>query len=109
MQTVASDLSLFFRWSRSQLTGLIASYVDDTLAWSESSFSKLTEETRKIFEAKSHEYENMRFSGVYIDRSDNSFNIHRRGYIDCLKPIGRKLCTVTTEWYSIIMAHPQSS
>ena len=29
----------------------------------------------------------MRFSGVYIDRSHNGFNIHQRPYIDRLKPL----------------------
>ena len=52
MQTVDSDMSLFFRRARGQLTGLLASYVDDTLACDDSSFSQLTEETQKRFEFK---------------------------------------------------------
>ena len=87
MRTVASDMSLFSRRARGQLTGLLASYVDETLACGDSSFSQLPEETRKRFEVKSREYENMRFSGVYIDRSDNGFDIHQRPYIDHLKPL----------------------
>ena len=87
MQTVASGMSLFFRRARGQLTGLLVSYVDDTLACGESSFSQLTVENRKRFEVKSHEYENMRFSDFYSDRSDNGFNILQRPYIDRLKPL----------------------
>ncbi len=87
MKTFASDMSLVFRRARVQLTLLLASYVDDTLACGGSSFSQLTEETRKIFKVKSHEYDNMRFSNVYTDRSDNGFNIHQRPYIDLLKPL----------------------
>ncbi len=87
MQTVASDMSLFFRRAKGELTGLLASYVDDTLACSDSSFSQLTEETRKRFEVKPREYENLRFSDFYIERSDNGFNFHQRPYIDRLKPL----------------------
>ncbi len=39
MKTVSSDMSLFFRQARGQLTGILASYVDDTLACGDSSFS----------------------------------------------------------------------
>ncbi len=76
MQTVAIDICLFFRRARGRLTRLIASYFDDTLACGDSSFSQLTEDTRKKFEVKSREFDNMWFSRVYIDRSDNRFNIH---------------------------------
>ncbi len=77
----------FFRRTRGHLTGLLASYVNEMLACSDSSFSQLTEEVRKRFEVKSREYDKMRFSGVYIDLSDSGFNIHQRPYIDRLKPL----------------------
>ncbi len=86
MKTIAIDMSMLFRRARGQLTGLLASYVDDALACGDSSFSQLTDETRKRFEGKSHEYDNMRFSDIYIDLSDNGFNIHEHPYIDRLNP-----------------------
>ncbi len=55
MRTVAIDMSLLFRWARIQLNGLLAFYVDDTLACRDYSFSQLTEEIRKRFEVKSRE------------------------------------------------------
>ncbi len=42
MKTVGRDMSLFFRRGRGQLTGILASYADDTLACGDSSFSQLT-------------------------------------------------------------------
>ncbi len=87
MNTVASDIYLVFRRARGQLTVLLGSFIDDTLACGDSSFSQLTDETRKEFELSSREYEKTRFSGVYIDRSDNGFYIHQRTYIDLLKPL----------------------
>ncbi len=65
----------------------IASYVDDTLACGESSFSQLTEEARTSLEANSREYDSIRFSVVYIDLSDNGFNIHQRLYVDRQNPL----------------------
>ncbi len=78
---------LFFRQARGQMTGLIVFYADDTRACGDSSFLQLTAENCKIFEVKPHEYERMRFSGFYFERSDNGFYIRQRPYIDCLKPL----------------------
>ncbi len=85
MKPVASDMSLFFRRARGQVTGLLASYVDDTLACGDRSFSDLTKKTRVKFEVKSREYHNMRFSGVYVDKTNEGFEIHQRAYIDRLQ------------------------
>ena len=87
MKAIASAISLVFRWARGQLTGLKSFYAADTFACGDFLFSQLTEETRKRFGVKSREYDNMRFSAVYIDRSDNGFNIHQGLYIDRLKPL----------------------
>ena len=84
MQIIASGKSMRFRRARGQLTGLLASYVGDTLACVHSSCLQLTEATRKRFKVRSLEYDNMRFSGFYIDRSGSGFNIHQRPYIDRL-------------------------
>ena len=78
MQTVASDALIIFKPAENQLIRLLASNVDGTLDGSELSFSQLTEETRKRFEVNSHIFENMRFSRVYIDRSNKVFNIDLR-------------------------------
>ena len=77
MKTVASDMPLFFGRARGQLTELIATYADDTLACGDSSFLQMTKKTRKRFEVNSREYDNMRSSRVYFNRSDNGFNIHQ--------------------------------
>ena len=59
IKPVASDVSLFFRRARGQVTGLLASYVDHTLACGNDSFAKLTKRTRETFEVKSREHKNM--------------------------------------------------
>lgn len=41
MKTVRSDMSLFFRHVRGKFAGLIATYVDDTLACVNDTFSKI--------------------------------------------------------------------
>ena len=89
MKPVASDMSLFFRRARGRVTGLIASYVDATLACGNDLFAKLTKRTRETFEVKSREHNNMRFSGVYIDKLDDGFEIHQRAYMDRLKKLSR--------------------
>ncbi len=78
MNAVSSDMSLFFRRARGQVTGLIAVYVDDTLACGDRSFVELTEKSRKAFEVKSREHDKMRFSGVYVGKLSDEFEIHHR-------------------------------
>ncbi len=73
-KTFACDMSLSFRRDRGQITWLLASYFEDTFACDYSSFSQVTEATRKRFEVKPREYDTMRFSGVYLEKSDNGFN-----------------------------------
>ncbi len=75
MQLDASDMSLFFRRTRGQVTGLLASSVDNKLACVSDSFAKPTKRTREPFEVKSQEHNNMRFSGVYVEKLRDSFEI----------------------------------
>ena len=81
MKAAASDLSLFFRRAKGKISGLLASYVDDTLAYGDNSFAKLTKKTREKFEMKASQNKDMRFSGVYVDKCDNGLEIHQRAYI----------------------------
>ena len=87
MQTVARDISLSIGRARGKLTGLLVSYVEDTLACRNYLFSQLSEKIPKRLEVKPSEYDSMRFSGVYIDRSDSGLNIHQWSYIDRLKSL----------------------
>ncbi len=87
MKAVASDMSLFSRRARGKISGLLASYVDDTLACGDSSFAELTKKTREKFEMKERQNKDMRFSGIYVDKCDNGFEIHQRAYIERLESI----------------------
>ncbi len=89
MKAVSSDMSLFFRHARGQLTGLLASYVNDTLACGDRSFVDVTAKTREAFEVKSREHNKMRFSGVYVNKLNDGFEIQQRAYIDRLKRLPR--------------------
>ncbi len=89
MKPVASDMSLFFRRPRGQVTEILLSYFDDTLACGDNSFSELTKKTREKFEVKSREYDRMRFSGVYIDKTHDDYETHHWAYIDRLKKFAR--------------------
>ncbi len=89
MKPVASEISLFFRRARRQVTGILASHVDDTLVCGDNSFSEITKKTREKFEVKSREYDKMRFSGVYIDKIHDGYEIHQWAYIDRLKKLLR--------------------
>ena len=64
MKPVANDMSLFFRRARAKISGVLASYVDDTLSCGDNAFAELTERTREPFDVKKRENDNMRFSAI---------------------------------------------
>ncbi len=68
---MASDMSLFFRRARGQMSGLQASYVNSTLASGDNTFAELTKKTRQKFEMKARKNKDIRFSGVYVEKCDN--------------------------------------
>ena len=84
MQRAQTDMSMFFKRDRKELTGIEATYVDDSLAVGDESFNILTNETGKRFEAKEKEFNSLRFSGVYIETSEKGFRIHQKSYIERL-------------------------
>jgi len=89
MSNVASDMSLFFRKARGRLTGLTASYVDDTLACGDASFLKLSGKTRETFDVQKRVTENIRFAGTYIDKHENGYKVHQRQYVERLTEISK--------------------
>lgn len=87
MKTVASGMSLFFRLTRDQLTGLIATYVDDTLDAGNRCFDKDSEKTRGHFEVNERERNKMRFAGIYVYKSNHGYRVHQTPYLEILKPL----------------------
>ena len=89
MKSVASYISLFSIRKRGQLSGILASYVDDTLSCVDNAFAELTKKTREAFDVKKREYGNIRFHGAYIDRHADGSHIHQRAYINRLEQLPR--------------------
>ena len=76
----------FFRRWKVCLSKALASYVDDT-SCGDNSFAELTKSARESFDFKKREYENVRFSDLYIERHADGFHIHQRAYIDRLEQL----------------------
>ena len=77
VEAVSSDIFLFFRRAREQVTRLLTSYVDKALACDDGPFAELTKENFEGFEVKSREQNKMRFSEVYINERSDGLEIHR--------------------------------
>ncbi len=85
MKAVASDMALFFRPAREKISGVLTSYVDDTLACGGNTFLKLTRKPLEKFGMKARQSKDLRFSGVYIEKCDNRFEIILCACIERLK------------------------
>lgn len=90
MRTATSDMALFFKAAQGRLSGIMGTYVDDTVSVGTSSFLKASKATDDRFETKQREFDNTRFAGVYIEQLAYGFRIHQKEYIVLLKqlPLG---------------------
>ena len=85
MSNTAGDLSLFFKFANGKLSGLMGTYVDDSLLAGTKEFLMHTDKTLKKFDSKDREYDNTRFAGVYIETLQDGFKLHQKEYIKRLK------------------------
>jgi len=89
METTVSDGAFFFRKVREKLSGLCATYVDDSLQAGDDFYSKLSEKTLSKFECREREWDHVQFAGVQIETKDKEFVIHQKRYISKLKKMER--------------------
>lgn len=71
------------------MDGLLAVYVDDTLAAGTSSFEKLTDKIPQEFESKPKEHPPLLFAGININKLEDGYFLEQADYIskiDLLKP-----------------------
>lgn len=92
MKTSTSDLSFFFKRVKDNLSGLVETYVDDTIFSGNSEFAQETNITDKRFTTKPKIWDNFRFAGIYIGTLRTGFKIQQRKYIERLKTL-EKQCT----------------
>lgn len=80
MQKAASDMGLFFRKTRGMLSGLIGTYVDDSMLAGDPDFLRHTDQTLQKFDSKGREMDNTSFAGVYIETLEKGFKLHQKSY-----------------------------
>ncbi len=97
-------MSLFFRRVRGKISGLLTSYVDDTLACGDSSFPEFTKKTREKFEMEARQNKGMRFSGGYVEKCADGFEILQRACIERLEPI-----PLETDYVQLVRARAELS
>lgn len=67
MEATAGDISLFFKLIHSKLSGLICSYVDNSLIAGDPEFLSLTDKKLNKIENKPMKMPKFKFAGVYIE------------------------------------------
>lgn len=81
MTPTFSDPALFFKVIHGQVTGLIGSYVDDTISAGNNDFVELSKLTEHTFDSKQRKYDTFKFSGMEIESLPNdSFRIHQQTF-----------------------------
>lgn len=85
MKSTVGDADLFFKSIRGKLSGLTATYVDDTLQAGNQEFSDFAKQTESRFECKPRDYDSCTFVGKQIEKRGTGFIIHMKRYISHFK------------------------
>lgn len=75
MQSTACDSSLFFKRFNTNLHGILASHVDDTLSAGNERFEEELKVTAQRFDAKPRSYNTLNFAGVTIETNEHGSRI----------------------------------
>ena len=81
------DLSLFFQTIRGKLAGLTGAYVDDSIGTGDARFEEKSRLMERKFESKAREYENFKFAGIQIERTEDGYMMHQEKYAVSLTPL----------------------
>jgi Reverse transcriptase (RNA-dependent DNA polymerase) len=84
MKSTTGDPALFFKNIQEKLSGLCATYVDDTLQAGDQKFVELSELTQMRFQCRPREWNNVEFAGVEIEAKESEFVVHQQRYISKL-------------------------
>lgn len=87
MKNVLGDAALFFKSVGGKLSGLCATYVDDSLHAGDKAYCNLAKVTEEKFECKPREYDKMQFSGGEIEKWEDGFHTHQMRYISKLQDL----------------------
>lgn len=81
MDTSLSVAALFFKNFGDTLMGSCATHVDDTIHAGNEDNETEIRKLENNFECNPREYQDIQFSDVHIERMENSYIIHQKGYI----------------------------
>jgi hypothetical protein len=87
MESTTGDPALFFKTIGNKLSGLCATYVDDTLQAGDQTFVKLSEQRQGRFQCQPREWNNVQFAGVEIETGEPEIIVHQQRYISKLMPL----------------------
>ena len=89
MKSTTGDISLFVKSVHGRLTGLVGTYVDDSLAAGNEYFEKLTSKTMEKFESREREVDNTSFIGMSIKTTKDGFELSQDSYAKSWTPSPR--------------------
>lgn len=91
MRPCISDAALFFKEIHAHLSGLIGTYVDDTIGAGNSQFREKSKVTEQRFESKKREEGNFKFAGIKIETiGENKFKLSQSDFAKRIKPLNEK-------------------
>jgi Reverse transcriptase (RNA-dependent DNA polymerase) len=89
MESATGDPALFFKIIQEKLSGLCATYVDDTLQAGDLKFVELSGLTQRRFQCRLREWSNVQFAGVEIEIKESELVVHQQRYISKLMSLSK--------------------
>ena len=83
-----SDPCLYFiQDEKGSLKELVGLYVDDTICAGTEDFLTLTNTTMKKFQSRDRKFDEIQFTGIFINGEKEQVSLHQSPYIELLEPI----------------------
>lgn len=80
MRQITRDLVWFVKIEYGKLTGIIITYVDDTISTGDKSFQKESIRTEQVIHSETQQYDCFEFAGKSIERDGQGYFLHQTEY-----------------------------
>lgn len=93
MTPTLSDSELFFKVINGEISGLIGTYVDDSISAGNKTFEECSTITGKMFESKGRQYHNFKFAGMEIETIEGTgYKIHQKSFAEKISTLPNDSC-----------------
>lgn len=87
MKQISVDPACFTKMTQEELSGIVKTYTDDTIATRKEGFKEKSKLTEMKFDTKPRTYNCFTFAGILIQREGSNYRLHQTAYVMKLRKL----------------------